>query len=213
MHKTEDQIDKLLPHTIPIDTWILENIKFNMNNWRQKVPIGSKPITLSGDSHSFDAIEYYRDPTCEGRSIFTIEYREHGISAYCDVHNNDINKGLIIQYDHPLFFDKLESWIWNVRTVDYIVANVISIGRNLNVIRSHALIDKEIAAQKIGYLNELHQMIGRIDDIVRKFAWNVADEGEDIAFPEVDGDAKMPEDVSYSHGSFYSESSYDEVPF
>jgi len=193
MEKTQDQIEKLLSSTIAIDTWVLEHIKFNLNNWKQKVPLGSEPVAIINENSAFDRIDYYRDPTCSGQPIFTIEYWTDGIRVTTDPHRqkgDDRDHSLKLAYDEPDFFERLESWIWNIRTVDYINANLVAIGKNLETFKDAILDDKDLAARRIGYLVGLHEAVGRIDEAVRNLAFRFDNEP---AYPVVDGKKIVPD--------------------
>jgi len=228
MSKERSQIDSLWGNTIPIDTWILENISFNKNNWHQKVPIGSKFKAFHNSTRNCDIIHYFRGPGCKDKPIFGILYYE--TACVCTAETPEINNGyrpalenaeITMEYTDPGFFDRLESWIWNVRTIDYIIADLHAVAHNIKEIEHKILRSKESTAKQFSFIKRLYEKTGELDLTVRELAFTNGDP-DNVAFPTVDGivikdtlnGKSMPMRMHGTYEKPRPESHYDDdVPF
>lgn len=181
--KDTNQIDDLWPHTIPVDTWVIDHISFFRNNWHQKVQVGSQLKRVHTGIDSPDIIHYFKSPSMDGLVFIAEYYSEHvELSLQKDTRQQDKKK---LEFANPTFFQTLESFIWNARSLIYLEAYIKSTAQNFEYIRAGLLTDGTTWAQHSNnVINKLLEELGNMDVKVRKVARRFTDEPKQ---PEVDG--------------------------
>lgn len=210
MSKHADNIEKLWSNTIPIDTWIIEHIRFFMNEWRQSIQPGSNFLTAHGtnqhDGHGlvtrdYDLLSYTTHPLCD-KVLFYIRYYDD----YCSISGkkDESEDSTRLEFAHPEFFDKLEQNIWRARTIHYIMADLEAIARNLSTVRDTMWSDQDrlISSTQIGVLFE---STGELDKSLRDLVDQVTGKEAVLAYPELDGHRVVPE--------AFDEYEQDQIPF
>jgi hypothetical protein len=173
MEKTKNHLDLLWMHTLHIDTWIVEHITFSKNNWGQRVPIGSCLVCVHEEPHQPDVIRYDRSPRSDSKNdddkdaLFLLHfYNDHFEFILYDRRNE--GEGIKLQYEDPTMFDKLESLVWNARTIDYIYSDLNTMEENLRLLRN-GLWDNptKFVRKGIGGLSDVYQRVAQLEEHVR----------------------------------------------
>jgi hypothetical protein len=172
MLKEKNQIDLLWQFTHPIDSWIIEHISFSKNAWGQRIQIGSCIVHIHENAEDYDAIRYDRAAGKTGNeddkdALFIIYfYAEYALFALYD--HREGNK-IQLNYEDPSMFAKLESMIWNARTVDYIYADLNAMEENLRLIRDTMWYKPEKMVNKsIHHLGSIFELVSQLDAHVRR---------------------------------------------
>lgn len=185
MQKDKNQLDLLWQYTYPIDCWILEHITFSKNEWGQRIQIGSCLIQVHENPEDPDIIRYDRNPgktkaDDDGDALFIIYfYADRAEFALYDRRNDE--QKIRLTYEDPTMFDRLESMIWNARTIDYIYADLNAMEQNLRLLRDGLWENPQSFVRKShNHVGALFDMISKLDAHVRNTTRKFVKE-EDIA--------------------------------
>jgi hypothetical protein len=176
MNKEKNQLDLLWQYTAPIDTWIIDHITFSKNGWGQKVQIGSCLHHIHEDPSDCDIIRYDRSPGNirndeDADALFIIYFYSDRAEFTLYDRRQEEEQRLRLTYEDPTMFDRLESAIWNCRTIDYIYADLKAMEENLRLIRDGLWDDpQKMVCKSIGHLGGIFDQVSGLDAHVRKIA-------------------------------------------
>jgi hypothetical protein len=209
MQKDKNQLDVLWQFTHPIDTWIIEHISFSKNEWGQRIQIGSCLTHIHENPDDCDIIRYDRaagthDNNEDANALFIIYFfADRAEFALYDRREDEENR-IRLTYEDPTMFDKLESMIWNARTIDYIYSDLNVMEQNLRNLRDALWYEPQKMVKKsISDLGDLFRRVSDLDAHVRKVTRRFVRD-EDIAHSfntRDDPPPKLIEDID------------DEIPF
>lgn len=176
MQKTKNHLDLLWMHTLHIDTWIVDHITFSKNAWEQRIPIGSCLVSIHEEPDEADIIRYDRSPVRgdrpdnDGDALFMLFFYSDRFEFALYDRREQENK-IKLAYEDPHMFDKLDSCIWNARTIDYIYADLKTIEENLRLIRDGMWEDPtKLIAKSIGGLGDIFDKTTKLEEHVRRIA-------------------------------------------
>lgn len=186
MEKTKETLQKLWYNTRAVDSWILENINFFRNGWDQKVMVGSVLLEWHVLHAEPDIIRYDRCPgystNNDQSALFIIEYyADHCRLRYPHkgTTKNDTTIGYqSLEYAEPCFFDRLDAFIWNARTLDYINSDLEAIKENAELIKSSLLTNPMSITKRIGSFQRLLKVTGEWEAKIRRATRLFCDENE-----------------------------------
>lgn len=186
MQKEKNQLDLLWQFTHPIDTWIIEHISFSKNLWGQRIQIGSCLTHIHEGAEDCDIIRYDRAAGSQENdddkdTLFIIYFfASHAQFALYDRREDEENR-IRLTYEDPNMFDRLESMIWNARTIDYIYADLNAMEENLRSIRDALWYEpQKMVRRSISHLGDIFERVSQLDAHVRKTARHFIRD-EDIA--------------------------------
>ena len=168
MQKDKANLHRLWYNTHPVDSWILEYIHFFKNDWGQKVMVGSCLLTTHTDDTDADIIRYDRAPgygeNFNDQAIFVIHY----YSETCHLRFPNNKNSQVLEYAEPTFFDRLNAFIWNARSLDYIVADLSAIANDMERMKNKLLDHPMAITKRIGMVQHLLEKTGRWKEQIEK---------------------------------------------
>lgn len=152
--------------TIPVDSWIVENISLRKNDWGQALPVLSCVVSVhSSDSHP-DTFRYF---TPDGTDLFKIRYYETRVVLMPSFKVGSVTMTCGVDFDiaDPEMMNRLESAIHSISNLsDYMsklqsatkkmmeINRDIRHGRNCSAIAKVALKDSEKLDEALSFIEE-----------------------------------------------------------
>ena len=172
MQKDRANLHRLWYNTRPVDSWILDNIHFFKNEWEQKMMVGSCLKAVHADDEDCDIIRYDRVPGYGGdfddQALFLIHYYSEVCHLRYPNSNDSEQSRQVLEYAEPTFFDRLNAFIWNVRSLDYIIADLKAVINDTERMKDKLLCHPMAITKRIGMIQHLLEKTGRWKEQIEK---------------------------------------------
>lgn len=132
--------------------------------------VGSCLKAVHTDDEGFDVIRYDRAPGYDAdnsrHALFVIYY--YSETCHLRYPGDDGKEKQILEYAEPTFFDRLDAFIWNARSLDYIMTDLDAIIININRIKEGLLQNPIAITKRIGMIKRMLEKTSKWELTVRK---------------------------------------------